>query len=90
MNVATRIVRERALFEYEGLSFGEDDYEVTALGIRDYCLSLAEDFPEDYDCDYYPLVVTPAIETTIDWEIVASAITEWRRKVLDEEAAAAQ
>jgi hypothetical protein len=88
MNVATRIVRERALFEYEGLSFGEDDYEVTAAEIRDYCLRLAEDYPEDYDCDYYPLVVTSAIETTIVWESIASAITEWRRKVLDEEAAA--
>lgn len=52
----------------------------TGTLLREYWLQDIRAYSSDYDREYYPLVATPGIEATIDWEWIARKMPNYVEK----------
>jgi hypothetical protein len=55
----------------------------TGALLREYWLDDIRAYPSDYDRGFYPLVATPNIEATIDWNWIARKMPEYVEKGYD-------
>lgn len=77
MNAATMMMYRFTVAQYDAMGM-EDDSGLTAADVQHYWLDMMEDFSDEYDADWYPLIATPAIFSTINWSFIAIKYAEKR------------
>ena len=83
MNRATEVIAEFTVYWYDSLTYDNGPcYPESAEAVRQVWWDMLEDHSDEYDADWYPLVATPAIRMTINWEAVYKearvSLASWR------------
>jgi hypothetical protein len=81
MNPATLKMYQHTIDQYDSMGY-DDGVLCSPEGLETFWLDMMEDFSEEYDADWYPLVATDAIRRTINWNFIAHKYNE-RRSILD-------
>ena len=79
INKATEIVLQyMGDFYFCGVGYGKDGASfLTAEQVLDQALTEVEDAADEYyDSEWFPLVATPAIRKTIDWDYITEQLND--------------
>lgn len=80
MNSATYKMFINTVSQYDEVS-ADNEEEMTNpdnMNAGNFWYNMMNDFAEEYDADWYALVATPAIEGTIDWNMIERKYCERR------------
>ena len=78
MNSATLIMYQYTIYQYDDISAGDDALLCSPDSLKQFWLDMMEDFSEEYDADWFPLVATEAIRNTINWDFISQKYNERR------------
>jgi hypothetical protein len=85
MNSATMMMYRFTVAQYDNMDESAI-LSLTGADVRHFWLSMMEDFSEEYDVEWYPLIATQSICATIDWSLIAVKYAE-KRMIQDRAAA---
>lgn len=76
VNAATRIMAEASFWQYEGVSTNKEKNYLAPHHIRWYWEQMCEDFPEDYDQEWFGIMMVKAAEASVDWYYVCDYVCD--------------
>ena len=80
MNRATQIILEWAIVIEDGFGHNDEIHIYTGEEIYNDLMDWCEDNPEDYDLDAFSILMVKESNKQVDYELIASIITEYKKK----------